>query len=209
MFPWISKYSILLIPSLLIAFVIIIPGRITGGGHVFLPIVPVLVIIFIDLIERFKLYRKFIYAIALIGILFSLNPWFKWMNTDGSEFAMEMNKAVAAIKDDGSLTASTQFGPRVNRREEFFLLANEKMTDYVILKVGKNREKVAEIEGQELKYDQKLEASGLYRIVFKEERVLVYVKKDKIAELSGKSLEEIDLLKDEELQHLWKSIKGK
>jgi hypothetical protein len=208
-FPWFSKYSILLIPSLLIALVIIIPGRIAGGSHVFLPIVPVLVIIFIDLLERYKPYKKWIYVIAVFGIIFSIHPWWKWMEIDGSEFTVEMNRAVEAVKDGGSLTASTQFGPKVDRREEFFLPMNDKMTDYVVLKVGKNREKAGELENQELKYDERLEASGLYRIVFQEGRIVVYVKKEKIGDILSISLKEVESISDNELKDAWKAAKAR
>jgi uncharacterized membrane protein len=205
---WLSKYSLLLIPSLLIALVIIIPGRIAGGSHVFILIVPVLVMIFVDLLERFKSYRKWIYAVALIGIIISLYPWWKWMEIDGSDLTAEMNRAVVMVKDGGSLTASTQFGPKVNRRKEFFLPMNEKMTDYVVLKISKNREIKNDSEGQELKYDQKLESSGLYRIVFKEGRVIVYVKKEKIAEILEMKIENVEKITDEELKLKWKEIEA-
>lgn len=208
-FPWLSKYSLLLIPSLLIALVIIIPGRIAGGSHVFILIVPILVMIFIDLLERFQSYRKWIYAIAIVGILLSLHPWLKWMEIDGSEFTAEMNRAVAAVKDGGSLTSSSQFGPKLDRREEFFLPMNEKMTDYVVLKTSKARENSNELENQELKYDQKLEASGLYRVVFREGRIIVYAKKEKVSEILGFSMKEIDALSDMELQSEWKDVRKK
>lgn len=205
---WLSKYSILLIPSLLIALVIIIPGRIAGGSHVFILIVPILAMIFIDLLEKYRHYRKIIYVIAALGIIFSIYPWFKWMEIDGSEFTLEMNRAVAAVKDGGSLTASTQFGPKVDRREEFFLPLNEKMTDYVVLKISKTRENTNELENQELKYDQKLEASGLYRVVFREGRIIVYVKKTKISEILKITTKEIDAFTDEQLQEKWKKVEN-
>ena len=204
---WLSKYSILLIPSLLIALVIIIPGRIAGGSHVFILIVPILVMIFVDLLEKFKNHRKWIYGIAIVGILLSIYPWSKWMAIDGSDFTSEMNRAVAMVKDGGSLTASTQFGPKVNRREEFFLPMNDKMTDYVVLKTSKIVKDANELQSQELKYDQKLEASGLYRIVFREGRVVVYVKKAKIAELLQIPEDQLANLSDKELTERWKNLK--
>jgi uncharacterized membrane protein len=205
-FPWMSIYAILLIPSLLIALVIIIPGRIGGGNHVFILIPPILSLIFIDLLMRFRSYRKFIYSIAIIGIIISLHPWWKWMEVDGSDLTAEMDRAVMMIKDGGSLTASTQFGPKVNRREEFFLPMNEKMTDYVILKTSKLVKNKSELADQELKYDQKLETSGLYRVIFKEGRVIVYVKKIKICELLSISENQLDHIGDVELQSMWKNV---
>ena len=203
-FPWLSKYSLLLIPSLLIALVIIIPGRIGGGNHVFILIPPVMAMIFIDLLERFGKYRKYLLWIAAIGIIFSLHPWYKLMEIDASEYSAEMSRAVEAVKDGGSLTSSTQFGPNLCRREEYFLPFNDKMTDYVVLKTSKITKKTNELEDQELKYDQVIERSGLYRTVFREGRIVVFVKKEKVAEILGVSLDVLEGMSDEELAGSWK-----
>jgi hypothetical protein len=77
------------------------------------------------------------------------------------------------------------------------------------LKISKNRENGSELENQELKYDQKLEASGLYRVVFKEGRVIVYVKKEKIAQVLKLPIDKISILSDKDLVEKWKEIKEK
>jgi uncharacterized membrane protein len=204
---WFSKYALLLIPSLIIALVIIVPGRIAAGSHVFILIVPILVMIFIDLLEKFKSYRIWIYTIAILGILVSLSPWWKYMKIDGSDLTREMNLAVTMVKDGGSLTASGQFGPKVNRREEFFLPSNKQMTDYVILKTSRTQDINGEPQDDgELKPYQKLEESGLYRVVFQEGKVLVYVKKEKISELLHISSEEVNGISDMNLQERWRGL---
>lgn len=208
-FPWISKYSLLLIPSLMIALFIIIPGRIAVGSHVFILIPPILVIIFVDLMERFPNFKRWILAIAVVGIVLSLYPWWKHMEIDASDLTVEMDRAVEMVKDGGSLTASTQIGPNLCRREEFFLPMNEKMTDYVVLKTSKLTKSKNDLENQELKYDQKIEQSGMYKVVFREGRVVVFVKKEKIAELMKISVDEVDEMSDEELKNGWKDIKKK
>ena len=204
--PLFSRYALLLIPSLLIALLIIIPGRIGGGNHVFILIPPIMSMIFIDLLGKYGKWRRLIFAIAIVGILISLYPWVKWMEIDGSELTGEMDRAVAVIKDGGSLTASTQFGPKLCRREEFFLPMNEKMTDYVVLKTSKVEKNASELEGQERKYDQKITESGLYREIFRQGRVVVFVKKEKIAELLHISQEEIEKYADADLQKKWAMI---
>lgn len=208
-FPWISKYSLLLIPSLMIALFIIIPGRIAGGSHVFILIPPILVMIFVDLLERFPNFKRWIVGIAIVGIMLSLYPWWKHMEIDASDLTAEMNRAVELVKDGGSLTASTQIGPNLCRREEFFLPMNEKMTDYVVLKTSKLTKSKNELENQELKYDQKIEQSGMYRVVFREGRVVVFVKKEKIAELMKISVDEVNKMNDQELKGEWKKVERK
>jgi len=206
-FPFFSKYSILLVPSLLVALLIIAPGRIGGGNHVFILIPAILSIIFIDLQERFPKYRKLLYLIAIIGILISMNSWLKWMKIDSSEQAVEMKNAVVAVKDDGSVTASTQFGPNLCRRKEFFFPSNDKMTDYVVIKKGKTEKNSDASENQEIKYDQKIADSGLYRVVFKEGRVIVFAKKEKISKILNISSEELAGISDDELQKSWAGAK--
>lgn len=205
-FPWISKYSLLLIPSLMIALFIIIPGRIGGGNHVFILIPPILVMIFVDLLDRFSNFRKWIVGIALVGIVLSIYPWYKIMEIDRSDLAEEMQRAVLAVKDGGSLTASTQFGPNLCRREEFFFPFNDKMTDYVVLKKSKVEKSKNELEDQELKYDQKIEQSELYRIVFEEGRTVVFAKKEKIANLLNISIEELEKMDNALLLKEWKKL---
>ncbi len=206
-FPWISKYALLLIPSFMIALFIIIPGRIAGGSHVFILIPPILVIIFIDLLERFPNFKRWIMAIAIVGIILSLHPWWKYMEIDASDLTAEMDRAVEMVKDGGSLTASTQMGPNLCRREEFFLPMNEKMTDYVVLKTSKLTKSKSDLENQELKYDQKIEQSGIYRVVFREGRVVVFVKKEKIAELMKIPVDEVAGMSEKEIQSEWGKIK--
>lgn len=205
-FPWISKYSLLLIPSLMIALFIIIPGRIAGGSHVFILIPPILVMIFVDLLERFPKFKRWIVAIAIMGIMLSLYPWWKHMEIDASDLTAEMDRAVKMVKDGGSLTASTQLGPNLCRREEFFLPMNEKLTDYVVLKTSKLTKSKSDLENQELKYDQKIEQSGLYRVVFREGRVVVFVKNEKIAELMKISVDEVKNMDESELWNRWSDL---
>lgn len=200
-FPWFSKYVILLIPSILIALFVIVPGRIGGGSHVFMLIPPVLSIIVLDLFERFPKRKTWISVIALLGIAISVPPWANRMQVDGSDFVDAMTRAESAIKDGGSLTASSQFGAHLNRREEFFLPFNEVMTDYAVLKLSKTREEEEGIDQDS--YDGRLVASGEYREVFREGRVVVFVKKSKIAELTGMTIEMIDAIPDVVLQRNW------
>ena len=208
-FPWISKYSLLLIPSLMIALFIIIPGRIAGGSHVFILIPPILVLIFVDLLEKFPNFKRQIMAIAIVGIMLSLYPWWKHMEIDASDLTADMDRAVEMVKDGGSLTASTQMGPNLCRREEFLLPMNEKMTDYVVLKTSKFTKSKNDLENQELKYDQKIEQSGLYKVVFQEGRVVVFVKKEKIAELMKVTINEVEKMDELEIQDKWARVERK
>lgn len=208
--PFFSKYILLLFPSLVIALVVISPGRIASGSHIFILVVPILVVIFIDLVERFFCWRKIIYIIAILGILFSSYWWYKWMEIDRSKLTVEMNRAIEMIKDGGSLTTFGQIGPKVNRREEFFFTFNNKFTDYAILKVDRNKKEDVSVDicddEESLKYYQKLEKSGLYRIVFEEKNVVVYVKKEKMAQLLGVSIDKINELTEEEVKNEWRNL---
>lgn len=204
-FPWFSKYAILLVPSILIALFIIIPGRIGGGNHVFILIPPVLSIIVLDLFERFPKRKTWIFVIALLGIAISVPTWVNRMQVDGSAFTEVMDSAGRSIKDGGSLTASSSFGAHLNRREEFFLPMNAKMTEYVVLKLSKYRNDNALIS-QELSYDKEISESGRYREVFREDRIVVFVEVEKISELTGLTIESVLALPDDELRIKWDSI---
>ena len=138
--------------------------------------------------------------------MLSIYPWYKIMEIDRSDLAEEMQRAVLAVKDGGSLTASTQFGPNLCRREEFFFPFNDKMTDYVVLKKSKVEKSKNELEDQELKYDQKIEQSELYRIVFEEGRTVVFAKKEKIANLLNISIEELEKMDNALLLKEWKKL---
>ncbi|NTW75827.1 MAG: DUF2079 domain-containing protein [Candidatus Moranbacteria bacterium] len=204
-FPWFSKYSILLVPSILIALFVIVPGRIGGGNHVFILIPPVLSIIVLDLYERFPKRRKWISALALVGIAISVPTLVNRMQVDGSDLVDAMTRAESAIKDGGSLTASSQFGTHLNRREEFYLPFNEVMTDYAVLKLSKTREE--EDGNNQDSYDGRLVASGEYREVFREGRVVVFAKKSKIAELTEIPIEIVGTLDEYALLKSWNAVK--
>jgi hypothetical protein len=57
-----------------------------------------------------------------------------------------------------------------------------------------------------MSYRDNVEASGLYRIVFQEGRVRLYVKKDKIAQLLKMDIAQIDEFGDDELRTRWSAL---
>ncbi len=210
--PLLSRYVLLLVPSLLILLVIIIYGRINGGSHVFVLIPPILVIIFVELTTRWRESGKqyVLYAIVGAWIVFSGIPHFvDRMDFKTSAHKEALDAAVAQIKDGGSVTADASVGPHVNRRAEFFLPDNRQMTDYVLLKRSKyadKKKKRPALETRKMSYRAMIEESGLYREVFQEGRVTLFVKKSKIEELFKEKSETINQMATEDIQIRWQKL---
>lgn len=79
-----SRYSILLIPSVLLA--LFIATRIRTGAHIFSPVPAITVMIFIDVVSRAnQKYRKIIYVLTLIGLLASSSLWMSYMDLSESK----------------------------------------------------------------------------------------------------------------------------
>ena len=211
--PLASRYSILLVPSLLIALVIIIYGRINGGSHVFVLIPPVLVMIFVELAARWrgKWRQKALFAVVALWLVLAGVPHF----LDRMDFKTSVHKealdaAVRQIKDGGSVTADASVGPHVNRRAEFFLPDNRQQTDYVLLKrskyADKKRKKRPELETRKILYRRSIAESGAYRVVFRQGRVTLWVKKAKIAQLLRLEPAQVDALSDAQLAAQWNAL---
>jgi hypothetical protein len=111
--PFFSRYAILLLPSIVLAIFIVVPGRLKGGAHIFIFVPAILAIIFIDIAMRWQngWKRKMLYGATILGILLSLHPWWKWMEIDGSVHAEKLKRAVVYVRDGGSLTSDPQTGP--------------------------------------------------------------------------------------------------
>jgi len=198
-FPFFSRYVILLIPSIILAIFIVVPGRLKGGAHIFIFVPAILSIIFIDIAIRWGGWKKkILYGAVIVGIVLSLHPWWKWMEIDGSVHADKLGRAIAYIKDGGSLTSDSQTGPQLCRRKEFYLTSNKKNTDYVVVKLSKNKKKKL-AQGQ-LRYVDTIAQNKDYLEVFREDRVIIYIKKDKISKLLNKPVWKINQMLQKEIQ---------
>jgi len=169
--PLLSRYALLLAPSLAIVLFIIIYGRISGGSHVFVLIPPILIMIFVELVDRFRsdtgraldarwarrlrlpqwvqasvrewgIRSPFLLGVVSAWIVIIGIPHFiDRMDFKTSIHRTALDAAIIRIKDGGSVTADASIGPHVNRRAEFFLPDNRQFTDYVLLKRSKYAEK--------------------------------------------------------------------
>jgi hypothetical protein len=200
--PFFSRYAILLLPSIVLAIFIVVPGRLKGGAHIFIFVPAILAIIFIDIAMRWQngWKRKMLYGATILGILLSLHPWWKWMEIDGSVHAEKLKRAVVYVRDGGSLTSDPQTGPRLCRRREFYLPVNEKHTDYAVLKLSKNSKDKDKKLGNGDRYVDKLVRTGEYIEVFREGRTIVFIKKRKLSQLFDKTIEDIEQMQQEKLQ---------
>ncbi len=207
-FPFFSKYIILIIPSFLIALIIIVYGRINTGAHVFALIPPILVIIFINLAIKWKntLLQKVLYLVVFIGIIISFLNFLNKISFKTNSYVKQLNEARETIKDDGSLTADAAIGPHVCRRPEFFLPLNKQFTDYVFLKKSKYSHKNNSLNKNKKSYRYLVENDKRYRLVFSEGRIIVYIKKDKIKELLKIDSKELDSLTYENLRKKWNKL---
>jgi len=200
-FPFFSRYAILLVPSIILAIFIVVPGRLKGGAHIFIFVPAILSIIFIDLASRWTGWKKnLLYAVTVIGILLSLTSWVKWMEIDGSVHAGTLRKAIVYVRDGGSLTSDPQTGPHLCRRREFYLPANKKYSDYAVLKLSKNSKDKDKKLGEGNRYVDTLIKTGEYLEVFRDGRTMVLIKKEKLSQLLNKPIFEIEKMSQEVLQ---------
>ena len=211
--PFVSRYGLLLLPSIVIALYITSTGRLTSGSHVFILVPPILAMAFIDLAQRWS-ERKFarrrfiLYAVATIGMCLVLGSTRDILRADSSALAPELTRAVAAIKDGGSVTADPIVGVHVNRRAYFDIAASEKRTDYIILKGSKHTKKKSADKDASgpLSFRERIAADAEYRRVFLDGRVMVFAKVAKVHEVLGITSDELQNLPDEELQKQWAEI---
>ncbi len=201
-FPLFSKYAILLLPSILLAIFIVVPGRLKGGAHIFIFVPVVLTIIFVDLSMRWGegWKRKILYGAVVIGIISSLPSWWKWMKVDGSVHAKELSAAIVYIRDGGSVTSDPQTGPHLSRRREFYLPANRKYSDYVLLKLSKNSKDKNKKIGEGNRYVDSVVNTGEYMEVYHNGRIVVFIKKEKLSDMLNKPIKEIERMSQKELQ---------
>lgn len=205
--PFFSRYSILLIPSILLAVFIVIPNRLQVGSHIFIFVPAILSIIFIDLAFKwFDWKRKVLYIMVTIGIVISLPLWWNWVNNGGSKYEDTLRTAIIFIRDGGSVTADPLVGSHLARREGFYLPENKKYTDYVVLKLSKNSKDKDKKIGEGGRLADDVMRTGDYIIVFQEGRTLVLIKKDKLIQLLSKPLDEIEKISQADLQVLLKDV---
>ncbi|HIP50165.1 MAG TPA: DUF2079 domain-containing protein [Candidatus Pacebacteria bacterium] len=200
-FPFFSRYAILLAPSMILAIFIVVPGRLKGGAHIFIFVPAILSIIFIDLAMRWSGWkRNLLYVATVLGILLSLTAWAKWMEIDGSIHADTLRSALVYVRDGGSLTSDPQTGPHLCRRREFYLPANKKYSDYAVLKLSKNSKDKDKKLGDGNRYIDTLAKTGEYIEVFRDGRIIVLIKKEKLSQLLNKSIPKIEQMSQEGLQ---------
>ncbi len=200
--PFLSRYFILLLPSIILAIFIIVPGRLKSGAHVFVFIPAILAIIFIDLAMHWKSSWKknVLYGATILGIILSINSWWKWMNVNESVHKHALDKALMYVQDGGSVTSSPQTGSHLARRREFYVPANKKYSDYAVLKLSKYSKNKNKKLGEGNRYVDTLIRTNKYIKVFSEGRIVVLIKKEKLSQLLGEDIKTIEQLSQKELQ---------
>lgn len=194
--PLFSKYSILLIPTILLALVIINISRLFPGSHLLSLAPPIIVFSILDLLQnRLLKYKKFVLAAMIVGIFISIPVWYKTASISPDERAVSMRKATYLVKDQGSVTSSRIMGIFVNHRKDFYLTDNQNYSDYILLDMSRDEYK----KNRKNEYFQKIESSDSYFKVMDENDIGVYIKKQKIAELLGRSEGEVGSLGQQEI----------
>lgn len=196
--PFFSKYFLLLLPSLVLAFFIVIPGRLKTGSHVFSLVPVILVMAFMDIFMRVDdLKKKILIGLVSIGLIFSFGNMMKNIDMSESSKKDAFEKAIEFVVDDGSVTSDTKVGPHLCRREEFTVSIFGDFNDYIV----KKRKEGKDVEKEDKNdFDRKIIKSGLYKEVFYEDEIAVFVKKEKLKELLNLSVEDIEKMSQDELQ---------
>lgn len=185
-----SLYSIFLLPSFLL--ILFVSERSDSAGHLFSLVPAVIAMIFLDIINRFgKKYKKIIIVVVLSGIILALLTSKSYFKFSESKTAGEMREAVALVRDGGSVTSSRQMSYHLNRRNEFYLNNNEKLTDYIVLKRGVSS------KGDFNEYEKKIIESNEYIFLYRGERIRVYIKKTKISELLNEDINDMSFDMDD------------
>jgi hypothetical protein len=202
--PFFSKYFILLIPTILLALAIINISRLFPGSHLLSLAPPIIAFSILDLLEnRLLKYKKFVLVAMIVGVFISIPIWYKTASIAPDERAVSMRKAAYLVKDQGSVTSSRIMGIFVNHRKDFYLTDNQNYSDYILLDMSRDEYK----KNRKNEYFQTIESSDGYLKIMDENDIGVFIKKEKIAQLLGKSKEEIDSLNRQEISMALNSLK--
>ena len=132
--PFLSKYSLLLLPTVVMTLFVVNKGRLSPGSHLFTLVPVILSFAIIDLIYRKPKFKKAILCVIAIGLVLSLSIYLeKVEDIKPVKRADDFGRAIALVKDGGSVTASRNLSYHLSHRSELYLVDNQKHTDYIVL----------------------------------------------------------------------------
>jgi uncharacterized membrane protein len=183
--PFFSKYFFIIIPTIFLDLVFINKGRLSSGSHLFTLVPVILVFAIFDVVRSSDpKKRKLILFALLLGWILSTPIWYKKMDLSSDKRVKEMNEAVTIVKDGGSVTASRDISYNLSRRSELYLVDNGKFTDYVVLDMSFWDSK----DDRFKPYVDLVAGSDQYEKLMDKNKIVVYIKKDKLDDLKSKKL---------------------
>lgn len=180
--PLFSKYFFLMIPTILLDLVVIDKSRLSSGSHLFTLIPVILVFAIFDVVRKTdSKKRKLIFIAIFLGWIFTVPVWEKKIDISPDKRAKEMNEAVALVRDGGSVSVSRDISYNLSKRSELYLVDNKKFTDYVVLDMSFWDSK----DDRFNPYVDSVASSDRYEKVMDKNKIVVYIKKDKISQLKN------------------------
>lgn len=202
--PFFSKYSILLIPTIILDMLLVDINRLFTGSHLLSLAPPIIAFSILDLVEnRLLKYKKIVLGAMIVGIVVSVSIWQKTASTVPDERAASMRQAVYFVKDGGSVTSARIMGIFVDHRRDFYLTDNQNYSDYILLDMSRDEYK----KNRKNEYFQTIESSGDYFQVMNENSIVVYIKKQKLGELLGEGTDKINSSNPQDIQSALQGIK--
>ena len=201
--PFISKYVIFLIPTVLVTLYIADLNRLFVGSHLFSLVPVILTLCMYDIMQRASVkYKNILMAVMFVGLIFSFPIWKDILDLQPDKRASVMREAVSLVKDNGSVTTARKMGISFNHRKEFYLLDNQKLSDYMVVD-----RKTGEYNNKERKdFNASYEQSVEYMKVMDKENIAVFIKKERIAKILQKDIQVIENMKEDQIIKEIKSI---
>ena len=178
--PFFSKYVFFLVPTILVDIYVADINRLYVGSHLLSLVPPILVIALYDIAQKNSLMvRKIMLGLMVVGILYSASVWTKMLDVTPNDRASTMREAVSWVKDDGSVTTARIMGIALNHRKDFYLLDNQKLSDYMIFdrQTGEYSNKLR------MPFNDSVEKSGNYLKVMDKNDIAVYISNERVAKL--------------------------
>ena len=184
--PFFSSFALLIIPPVFIAVLSKIPQNYTFGNHYGAILLP---FIFLSLIYGLKAIKKFferrniplikkplliILVILMVVNVANSNFWriIKPSRYEALKDYKMVSQAISKIPLDASVAALSALIPHIPKRKHIFMLPEVDEAEYIIIHSGINLWPYREEEL--LKFMQRIENEGRYRLIIKEDEFQIY-----------------------------------
>ncbi len=188
--PFLSKYVFFLAPTVLVALFVANVNRLYPGSHLLSLVPPILAMAMYDVLRKWRSarVRGAILVLLVIGLAMAWPIWDKMADTTPNPRASTMREAVSWVVDDGSVTTARIMGVALNHRHDFYLLDNVCLSDYMVI----DRRTGEYAADDRHDFDDSFEHSADYVQVMDRDDIAVYISRQRISTILGRSMADID-----------------